>query len=80
MAKARLGTLTEKWIDGKNEKPLSIKKDKQNTVNGKKIMMSLYMSEKAAKLLRYHRVETGEPVSHTLERLTLEYFGKEIKG
>ena len=76
MAKAKLGTLTEKWIDGKTEKQLTVKTEKQKTVEDKKIMQTLYMSKKAVKLLRHNRAETGEPMSHTLEKLVLQHLGK----
>lgn len=76
MAKAKLGTLTEKWITGKTEKQLTVKTERQKTVDDKKIMQTLYMSKKAVKLLRYNRAETGEPMSHTLERLVIERLGK----
>ena len=76
MAKAKLGTLTEKWIDGKTEKQLTVKTEKQKTVDDRKIMQTLYMSQKAVKLLRHNRAETGEPMSHTLEKLVIEHLGK----
>lgn len=77
MAKAKLSTLTEKWIDGKTEKQLAIKTERQNvTDNDRKIMQTLYMSEKAVKLLRHNRAETGETMSHTVEQLVLEHIGK----
>lgn len=77
MAKAKLSTLTEKWINGKTEKQLAIKTGRQNvTDNDRKIMQTLYMSEKAVKLLRHNRAETGETMSHTVEQLVLEHIGK----
>lgn len=76
MAKAKLGTLTEKWIDGKDEKHFTVKTERQETVDEKKIMQTLYMSKKAVKLLRHNRAETGEPMSHTLEKLVMEHLGK----
>lgn len=76
MAKAKLGTLTEKWIDGKTEKQLTVKTERQKIVDDKKIMQTLYMSQKAVKLLRHNRAETGEPMSHTLEKLVLQHLGK----
>jgi hypothetical protein len=76
MAKAKLGALTEKWIDGKTEKQLTVKTERQKIVDDKKIMQTLYMSKKAVKLLRHNRAETGEPMSHTLEKLVLQHLGK----
>ena len=76
MAKAKLSTLTEKWINGKTEKHLIVKTEKQKTVDDRKIMQTLYMSQKAVKLLRHNRAETGEPMSHTLEKLVIEHLGK----
>lgn len=69
MAKAKLATLTEKWINGKTEK--------QNIVdNEQKIKQTLYMSRKAVKLLGHNRAETGEPMSHTVEQLILKHIQK----
>ncbi|MBU0569365.1 hypothetical protein KKB40_01110 [Patescibacteria group bacterium] len=76
MAKAKLGSLTEKWIDGKIERQKDVKTERQETVTEAKIMQTLYMSKKAVKLLRYNRAETGEPMSHTLERLVIAHIGK----
>ncbi|OGY84335.1 MAG: hypothetical protein A3I91_05065 [Candidatus Kerfeldbacteria bacterium RIFCSPLOWO2_02_FULL_42_19] len=77
MAKAKLATLTEKWIDGKTEKQLAVKTERQNTAeNDQKIKQTLYMSRKAAKLLGHNRAETGEPMSHTVEQLILNHIGK----
>lgn len=77
MAKAKLATLTEKWIDGKTEKQLAVKTERQNIVNNEqKIKQTLYMSRKAVKLLGHNRAETGEPMSHTVEQLILNHIGK----
>jgi len=77
MAKAKLATLTEKWIDGKTEKHLAVKTERQNDVNDDlKIKQTLYMSKKACKVLWHNRAETGEPMSHTVEQLILEHIGK----
>ena len=76
MAKAKLATLTEKWIDGKTEKQLTVKAERQNIAgDDQKIKLTLYMSKKATKLLGHNRVETGEPMSHTVEQLILEHIG-----
>ena len=77
MVKAKLATLTEKWIDGKTEKQLAVKTERQNTAeNDQKIKQTLYMSRKAVKLLGHNRAETGEPMSHTVEQLILNHIGK----
>lgn len=77
MAKAKLATLTEKWIDGKTEKHLAVKTERQNaTDDDLKIKQTLYMSKKACKVLWHNRAETGEPMSHTVEQLILEHVGK----
>ena len=77
MVKAKLATLTEKWIDGKTEKQLAVKTERQNIAeNDQKIKQTLYMSRKAVKLLGHNRAETGEPMSHTVEQLILDHIGK----
>ena len=77
MAKAKLATLTEKWINGKTEKQLAVKTERQNIAdNDLKIKQTLYMSRKAVKLLGHNRAETGEPMSHTVEQLILDHIGK----
>lgn len=77
MVKAKLATLTEKWIDGKTEKQLAVKTERQNIAeNDQKIKQTLYMSRKAVKLLGHNRAETGEPMSHTVEQLILNHIGK----
>lgn len=77
MVKAKLATLTEKWIDGKTEKQLAVKTERQNIAdNDQKIKQTFYMSRKAVKLLGHNRAETGEPMSHTVEKLVLQHLGK----
>lgn len=76
MAKAKLATLTEKWINGKTEKQHTVKIERQKSVNEERIKQTLYMSKQAAKLLWYNRAETGETMSHALERLVIEGLGK----
>ncbi len=77
MAKAKLASLTEKWIDGKTEKQLAVKTERQHVdENDQKIKQTLYMSRKAVKLLGHNRAETGEPMSHTVEQLILNHIGK----
>lgn len=78
MAKAKLATLTEKWIDGKTEKRLAVKTERQNIAdNEQKVKQTLYMSKEAVKLLWHHRAETGRPMSHTVEQLIIEHIGKD---
>ncbi len=75
MAKAKLATVTEKWIDGKTESRLAVKGERQK--DGKeKIKQTFYLSKEAAKLLWHNRAETREPVSHTVEKLVMEHFRK----
>lgn len=77
MVKAKLATLTEKWIDGKTEKHIAVKTERQNSEDDDlKIKQTLYMSKKACKVLWHNRAETGEPMSHTVEQLILEHIGK----
>ena len=77
MVKAKLSTLTEKWIDGKTEKHLAVKTERQSVADDDpKIKQTLYMSKKACKALWHNRAETGEPMSHTVEQLILEHIGK----
>lgn len=77
MAKAKLATLTEKWINGKTEKHLAVKTERQGIVgDDPKIKQTLYMSKRACKMLWHNRAETGEPMSHTVEQLILKHIGK----
>lgn len=77
MVKAKLATLTEKWIDGKTERHLTVKTEKQSVADDDpKIKQTLYMSKKACKVLWHNRAETGEPMSHTVEQLIMEHIGK----
>lgn len=77
MEKAKLATLTEKWINGKTEKQLAVKTGRQPIADSdRKIKQTLYMSRKAVKLLGHNRAETGEPMSHTVEQLILNHIGK----
>lgn len=91
MAKAKLGALTAKWIDGKTENRNTAKTEKHNTimtekqkggimerqkVDGEKVKQTLYVSREAVKLLWQNRVDTGEPISAAIERLVLENMGK----
>ena len=77
MVKAKLAALTEKWIDGKTEKHLAVKTERQNIAdNEQKIKQTFYMSRKAVKVLAHNRAETGEPMSHTVEQLILKHIEK----
>ncbi len=74
MVKARLSTLTEKWIDGKPEKRLAVKPERQKDVI-EKTKLTIYVSKKTVKLLWHNRAETGEPMSHTVEQLIMKHIG-----
>lgn len=75
MAKAKLATLTEKWIDGKAEKRLASKAGRpQNVIERTK--QTVYISKEASKLLWHNRAETGEPISHAVEKLVMKHLGK----
>ena len=76
MVKAKLGSLTEKWISGKTDKQINSKIEKQKPIIGKRLQQAFYMSEKAVKLLRHYRAETGESISDTLEKIVIEHFEK----
>lgn len=75
MAKAKLGTVTEKWIDGKGTKSLNGKAGRQQD-SAERTKQTVYISKVAAKLLWHNRAETGEAISHTVERLVMEHFAK----
>jgi len=71
MAKARLGTVTAKWIDGKTEKRQAVKTEKLKAVS-EKTKLTIYVSRDTIKTLWHNRAETGMPISHTVERLVTE--------
>jgi len=73
MAKAKLATVTEKWIDGKTESGLAVKGERQQ--DSKKVKQTFYLSKEAAKLLWHNRAETREPISHVIERLVMKHLG-----
>ena len=75
MVKAKLATVTEQWIDGKTKRQNDVKTEKLQDGEGK-IMQTVYIARKASKLLWHHRAETGEKISHTIERLILSHVGK----
>lgn len=71
MAKAKLGTITEKWIDGKTEKCNDVKTEKQKDTT-EKTKLTIYVSKDMVKTLWHNRAETGKPISHTVEQLVTE--------
>ena len=73
MAKAKLATVTEKWIDGKTESSLAVKGERRQ--DSKKVKQTFYLSKEAAKLLWHNRAETREPISHVIERLVMKHLG-----
>jgi hypothetical protein len=75
MAKARLGAVTERWINGKTEKHQTVKTEKQKDVN-EKTKLTIYVSKNTIKTLWHNRAETGEPMSHTVEKLVMQHLGK----
>jgi len=75
MAKAKLATVTEKWIDGKADKQLDVKAGSQKDAI-ERTKQTVYISREAAKLLWYNRAETGEPISHAVERLVMKHLAK----
>lgn len=83
MVKAKLATLTEKWINGKTEKQLAVKMERQHNIKAEKqktaiekMKQTFYISKETSKMLWHNRAETGEPISHTIEKLVKEHFGK----
>ena len=74
MVKAKLATVTEKWIDGKTDKQNNVKTVKHHADDAK-MMQTIYIARKASKLLWHHRAETGETISSTVEKLVLEHIG-----
>ena len=71
MAKARLGMVTERWINGKTEKRQAVKTEKPKAVS-EKTKLTIYVSKDTIKTLWHNRAETGKPISHTVERLVTE--------
>ena len=75
MVKAKLGSLTKKWIDGKTEKPLVGKTEKlQDAIE--KTKLTVYIAKDVVKSLWHNRAETGEPMSHTVEQLIRKHLGE----
>ncbi len=85
MAKAKLGALTQKWIDSNPENHNSVNTEihkgvnteRRITENEEKVKQTICLSKKVVKLLWHNRAETGEPMSHTIERLVIERLGKD---
>ena len=75
MAKAKLATVTKKWIDGKTGIQHDAKPEKQQDAI-RKTKQTVYISREAAKLLWYNRAETGEPICHTVERLVMKHLAR----
>ena len=76
MAKAKLGSITEKWINGKTKKQLNVKTEKQKDVS-KKTKLTIYVSEDTVKSLWHNRAETRQPISHTIEQLVTKHLEKQ---
>ena len=75
MVKAKIGSLTKKWIDGKTEKQLVDKiENRQNAIE--KTKLTVYIGKDVVKSLWHHRAETSEPMSHTVEKLIRKHLGK----
>lgn len=80
MAKAKLTAVTQKWINDKTEKHLDIKTLKHKSViEEKKARTTFYLSGKAFKMLWQNRAETGETISHAVERLVIQHLEKAKK-
>lgn len=61
-------TETENWVKkGKSDKHIAA---------GKKIRLTLYISEEARRLLWHARGDTGKPISTIFEDLVFSRFGK----
>jgi hypothetical protein len=71
MVKARLGTVTEKWINGKTEKRQAVKTERPKDAS-EKTKLTIYVSKNTIKTLWHNRAETGKPISHTVEQLVTE--------
>ena len=72
MAKASLKKVSEEFIEKKGtQKHKNLQTKKQNNI--KKFRQTLYISGKVNKILWQHRVDTGENLSQTIERLVLKY-------
>lgn len=83
MAKASLTKVTKEWIDGKKQKNKNLRKQKyknvkkeKNKLSEKKSIRTLHFSDEAYRLLMYHKADTGESMSATIERLVLKNLKK----
>ena len=76
MAKAKLASVTEKWIDGKTAQQQDSKAERQKPA-AERTKQTVYISRKASKLLWHNRAETGEPISHAVERLVMKHLGEQ---
>jgi len=79
MAKAKLTSLTQRWINSKTSKSNNGKKLKNQTVKlsvedtpGRKIQ-TIYLSAEARKLLWQTRVEKGDTISSTVDALIIRH-------
>jgi len=68
MAKAKLTADVTKWVDTKGAR------EKAQSDNGK-IKHTVYVSERASKLLWQRRVDAGVPVSRTIDDLVIKHLG-----
>ncbi len=66
MAKAKLTAAMSKWVKRKGPR------EKVQTDNSK-VRHTIYISKKASKLLWQHRVDTGIPVSRSVNDLITKY-------
>ncbi len=73
MAKSKLEETTKDFIEKKSEE--SENKSKYKKEEDVK-MTTFYISKKSSKLLWYHKIETGENLSQTVDRLILKNFAK----
>jgi len=79
MAKAKLTSLTQRWINSKTSKSNNVKKLKNQNVklstegDPERKIQTLYLSTEARRLLWQRRVETGSTVSSTVETLIIKH-------
>lgn len=76
MAKAKLATVTKKWIDGKTDTRHGAKPEKQQDAI-ERTKQTIYISREASKLLWHNRAETGETISHAVEHLVMKHLARE---
>lgn len=75
MVKAKLKSITEKWIDGKTERQNTVKDSKQIDPT-EKIKQTIYITREANKLLWQTRVDTGITISSTIDGLVKKHLVK----